>query len=214
MKQNTKEEKNSSCLGRAIVTVCILVLFLVLTVNLYQPDRPIASITPGSPAGPTFAAQIIRPRQGLPFAGLVPPQYFGVDAELKFDSSSEQAGVTLTKSSLELFSTDWEVRIYFDDQGNIQGESEAVFNMIFEDEIRRVRCSPGNPIEGSIDINELNKHGGFSGSFNLKLPLCQDAESGANLGLPPQPLVLRGVFDKLGIPGDPIATASDGDADF
>lgn len=60
---------------------------------MYRPDRPVATIVPGSSSGPEFVVQIIRPRLGLPLGGILPPQLFGLDAHLGFESASANASI-------------------------------------------------------------------------------------------------------------------------
>ena len=62
------------------------------TVVAYRPDRPVATIVPGSSSGPAFVVQVIRPRLGLPLGGILPPQLFGLEAHLGFDSQSDGDG--------------------------------------------------------------------------------------------------------------------------
>ncbi len=64
-----------------------------LTVVAYRPDRPVATIVPGSSSGPAFVVQIIRPRLGLPLGGILPPQLFGLEAHLGFESTSPGASI-------------------------------------------------------------------------------------------------------------------------
>ena len=59
----------------------------------YRPDRPAATIVPGSSSGPAFVVQIIRPRLGLPLGGILPPQLFGLEAHLGFESTSAGASI-------------------------------------------------------------------------------------------------------------------------
>ncbi len=68
-----------------------LLLLAGLAVVAYRPDRPVATIVPGSSSGPAFVVQIIRPRLGLPLGGILPPQLFGLEAHLGFDSQSAGA---------------------------------------------------------------------------------------------------------------------------
>jgi hypothetical protein len=37
----------------------------------------------------------------------------------------------------------------------------------------------------------------MSGSFDIELSHCEDAETGTPLGWPPQPFILHGSFDRL-----------------
>lgn len=197
--RNQQKKRAPSCLWTVILFVVLMASVVGLLVNVYRPDRPIEKIVPGSSDDPTFRVQIIRPRAGLPLGGLLPPDYFGVDAELGFDSTSENAGYDVGSNVLELSGGDWELRLVFDDNRRITAESEIVFNLIFEERIRRVRCSPGDAVASTLEIIELDDANELSGSFELELPICEDAESGTDLGWPPEPFVLRGSFDRLQI---------------
>ena len=164
--------------------------------NVYRPDSPIATIVPGTSAEPSFVVQVIRPREGLPLGGLLPPQLFGVDAELGFDSESVDSSYTLENEILKLSGGNWELRLVYDAVGQIQPESEIVFDLNFEDQTRRVRCKPGNPPVGTFERSEFAPDE-FSGNFTIQLSICEDAETGQSLGWPPKPLILQGSFDRL-----------------
>ena len=178
------------------MSVGVMVSIILLTTSLYRPDNQIATIVPGSSAQPSFVVQVIRPREGLPVGGLLPPQLFGVDAELGFDSDSDASSYALNDEMLELSGDNWNLRIMFDAAGRIQPESEVVFDLVFEDQIRRVRCTPGNRPVGTFQKSEI-KPEEFSGNFAIEVPVCEDAETGQPLGWPPKPLMLRGSFDRL-----------------
>ncbi|MCP3915529.1 MAG: hypothetical protein GY711_08245 [bacterium] len=60
---------------------------------VYRPDRPVPTIIPGSSSGPAFVVQIIRPRLGLPLGGILPPQVFGLEEHLGFESTSPGASI-------------------------------------------------------------------------------------------------------------------------
>lgn len=64
-----------------------LLLLSGLAIVAYRPDRPVATIVPGSSSGPAFVVQVIRPRVGLPLGGILPPQLFGLEEHLGFDLS-------------------------------------------------------------------------------------------------------------------------------
>ncbi len=81
-------QRSPSCLSRALVIFVGIVIILSLTINLYRPDSPLPFIPPGTSSEPTFVVQVIRPLEGLPFGGLLPPELFGVDAKLGFDSAT------------------------------------------------------------------------------------------------------------------------------
>jgi hypothetical protein len=161
-----------------------------------SPDAPIATIVPGSSAEPSFVVQVIRPREALPIAGLLPPHWFGVDAELGFDSKSAGSSYTLENEMLKLSGANVELHLVYDAMGKIQPETEIVFDVIFEEKIRRVRCRPGNPVVGTFGRREMAPTE-FSGNFAIELPICEDADTGKSLGWPPKPFILRGSFDGL-----------------
>ncbi len=164
--------------------------------NVYRPDAPVGTIEPGSSAKPSFVVQVIRPREGLPLGGLLPPQLFGVDAELGFDSESADASYALEEEMLRLSGANWELHLVCESSGQVQPESELVFDLVFEGQVRRVRCKPEDPPAGTFWKSEIAP-GEFSGGFSIQLPICEDADTGESLGWPPKPLILRGSFDRL-----------------
>ena len=171
---------------------------IILAMNVYRPDSPIATIPPGSSDEPSFVVQVIRPRSGLPLGGVLPPQLFGVDAELGFNSKTVDAKYTLTGDTLKLSGANWELTLVYDARGQIQPQSKVVFDLIFEDQERRVRCKPGNSPAGTLERIEVEPDG-YSGNFSIQLPVCEDDETGQSLGWPPNPFMLRGSFDRLPI---------------
>ena len=184
--------------SRLVLPLILVVSFLVLLGIAYRPDRPVAPITPGTSAGPEFIVQIVRPRGGLPLGGLLPPQLFGQDAKLGFDSSSDGATVVgVGPGGLELSAADWELVVVVDDDGNVSDETEVVFELIFQEQVRRVRCRPAGPAVGSFTTTHTAGSDELSGRFHIELPHCEDAETGKPLGWPPAPLVLHGSFDRL-----------------
>ncbi len=196
MKRSSENKRPTSFVWWLLVAFGALATLLLLPLNLYRPDRPIATIIPGSSDEPAFVVQVIRPREGLPVGGLLPPELFGVDAQLGFDSQSDDSNYTLKSDVLDLSDVGWMLHLSFDAQGQIQPESEVVFDLVFQDRVRRVRCAPGDPVVGRFQINEVAA-GEFSGDFEIELPVCEDAETGQSLRWPPQPLRLRGSFDRL-----------------
>lgn len=173
-------------------------MLLVSYVAVYRPDRPIGAIPPGSSSGPAFAAQIIRPRLGLPLGGLLPPGLFGVEQHLRFDSASPGASIGAAGPRRYAFSADaWEVVLVVDDAGRVTPESYAVFELLFEGSKRRVRCRPATPVTGAVETRALGETGEWSGRFDVELAHCEDAATGKPLGWPPKPLVLHGSFDRL-----------------
>jgi hypothetical protein len=73
----------------------------------------------------------------------------------------------------------------------------VVFELKFEEQLRRVRCQPNNSAVGTFSATALSESGDLSGSFDIELARCEDAETGTPLGWPPVPLVLHGSFDRL-----------------
>lgn len=196
MVERNPRRQSRSCLGWLFIIVAVIASMIFLTVSLYRPDDPLPAIEPGSSAGPTFIVQIIRPREGLPLGGLLPPQVFGVDAELTFSSEAIDSRFKLGKEVLVLSSANWELRLEYDNSGNIRPDSRIEFDLIFEEQQRHVRCKPGTPPIGTFQISEIAPNE-FSGSFTLELPDCEDAETGESLGWPPKPFMLRGSFDRI-----------------
>jgi hypothetical protein len=177
----------------------LVVCFLLVT---YQPDKPVATIVPGSSSRPSFIVQVIRPRMGLPIGGLLPPGLFGVDAQLGFNSTSDGATIgSVGSGEIELAADNWELRLVRDGEGRITSETEVIFDLIFEDRIRRVRCRPSDPVVGTLNTVALEESGEISGSFDIELH-CEDAETGTPLGWPSKPLILHGSFDRLPLDSD------------
>jgi len=184
--------------GKLLWILLSLLLLAAVAVVSYRPDRPVATIVPGSSSGAAFVAQIIRPRSGLPLGGIAPPQLFGLEAHLGFDSRSDGAYVgSFGPGRLELGADGWEVVLVFDSDGQVSPETQAVFVLNFEDRLRRVRCEPADPAVGTLDTSAPAESGELSGSFDIELARCEDADAGTALGWPPRPLVLHGSFDRL-----------------
>lgn len=176
--------------GLAVVVYCSLVV--------YRPDRPVATIVPGSSSGPVFVVQIIRPRLGLPLGGILPPQLFGLEAHLGFESTSAGASIgSVGPGRLELGADAWDLVLLLDADGRVTSETQVVFEFMFEERLRSVRCRPGDPVVGTLSTTALPHSSELSGSFDIELVRCEDANTGAPLGWPPQPLVLHGSFDRL-----------------
>lgn len=164
----------------------------------YRPDRPVATIVPGSSSGPAFVVQIIRPRLGLPLGGVLPPQLFGLEAHLGFGSTSPGASIgSVSKERIELGADDWELILVVDAGGRVAPETEVVFWLEFEERRRKVRCRPGDPATGALRTTALAGSGELSGSFDIELAHCEDASTGVPLGWPPEALLLHGSFDRL-----------------
>ena len=174
----------------------VLVLLLLLQFQLYRPDDRNPGIVPGSSSSPSFQLQIIRPRAGLPLAGIAPPELFGVDAKLEVSSLSNDARYSLSKDSLDLAAGDWEVHLEFDGDGNLLSDCFAEFPLIFENERQRIRCAPADSPIGRWHFSRV-KQGEYSGSFELELPHAVHPNTNAGIGWPPRPLVLVGSFDRL-----------------
>jgi len=173
-------------------------VLVCVTLVAYRPDRPIATIVPGSSAGPAFVVQIIRPRLGLPLGGILPPQLFGLEAHLGFESSSPGAAIgTVGPRRYELGADDWELVLVVDAEGRVSPETQVVFELLFEERPRRVRCRPGDPALGTLATAVLAESGELSGSFDIELARCEDANTGEPFGWPPEPFLLHGSFDRL-----------------
>ena len=189
----------------SLLLVLLAGIALVVSVILvhYRPDRPVATIVPASSSGPAFVVQVIRPRLGLPLGGLLPPQLFGVDAHLGFDSTSDGASIrSVVPRRIELATNDWDLLLAVDSDGRVTSETQVVFNLVFEDRLRRVRCQPGDSPVGTLKTVKLGESGELSGSFDIELAHCEDAETGTSLGWPPKPLILHGSFDRLPLDSD------------
>lgn len=197
MNRKNKDQHSPSCLSRSLVVFVGIVILLFLAFNLYRPDTPLPMIPPGTSSEPTFVVQVIRPWEGLPLGGLLPPELFGVDAKLGFDSATDGAMHSIGKESIELSADGWKLKLVFDSDGRVTAETEIVFNLIFEDCNRNVRCRPSDPTIGTLKVNKLEKSSELSGYFDVELSNCEDAETGKPLGWPPKPFVLHGSFDRL-----------------
>jgi len=187
--------------SRSLLPLWLLAGFAVLVcvyLVTYRPDRPVATIVPGSSSGPAFVVQIIRPRFGLPLGGILPPQLFGQEAHLGFESTSPGASVgSAGPGRLELSADDWELVLVVDAEGQVTSETQVIFELMFQERLRRVRCRPGDPAIGTLSTTALAEFGELSGSFDIELAHCEDANTGKLLGWPPQPLLLHGSFDRL-----------------
>ena len=94
-----------------------LLLLAGLAVVAYRPDRPVATIVPGSSPGPAFVVQVIRPRLGLPLGGILPPQLFGHEAHLGFDAQSAGAYIgSFGPRRLELGADGWDMVLVLNDE--------------------------------------------------------------------------------------------------
>ncbi len=89
------------------------------------------------------------------------------------------------------------VVLLLDADGRATPETQAVFELMFEERLQRVRCRPGDPAIGTLSTTALAESGELSGSFDIKLARCEYADTGQPLGWPPVPLVLHGSFDRL-----------------
>jgi len=193
----TKDRKPSWIL-LALGLLAGFAVVVCLAVVVYRPDRPVATIVPGSSPGPAFVVQIIRPRLGLPLGGILPPQIFGLEAHLGFGSTSPGASIgSVGPGRLELGADDWDLALVLDAGGRVTPETQVVFELMFEERLRRVRCRPGDPAIGTLSTTALAESGELSGSFDIELARCEDADTGEPLGWPPKPLVLHGSFDRL-----------------
>lgn len=192
-----KQDRKVSWIFLTLTLLAVLVLFLFSPLAS-RPDRPVDTIAPGTSSGPAFVNQIMRPRGGLPLGGILPPQFFGLDAHLGFESSSAGASIDgVAHDRFEFSADDWEQVLVLDADGQVSPETEVVFEFVFEDSPRRVRCHPDDPAIGTIHITAPPEAGELSGSFDIELTRCEDADTGKTLGWPPQPLVLHGSFDRL-----------------
>ena len=184
--------------SRVLLALGVLAGCAVLALLAYRPDRPVATLVPGSSPGPAFVAQIIRPRLGLPLGGILPPQLFGLDAHIGFDSTSPGAVVDRVDARrIELRADGWELVLVRDDEGRVTPETRAVFELVFEERTREVRCRPDDPAVGTLDTIVLLGYRELSGSFDIELARCEDARTGEPLGWPPRPFRLHGSFDRL-----------------
>jgi hypothetical protein len=200
VRESERLMKNEPKPTRILLQLGLLVGLVLLfsTLVVFPPDRPVATIVPGSSSGPAFVVQIIRPRVGLPLGGVLPPQLFGVEEHLGFASTSPGASIgSVRPERFEFVADDWDLALVVDAEGRVTPETAVVFELLFEEQRRRVRCRPGDPAVGTFSTTELKDTGERSGSFDIELPHCEDADTGKPLGWPPKPFVLHGSFDRL-----------------
>ena len=191
-------EARRSCLLVPLGLLAGLGLVVYLSFFVYQPDRPVATIVPGSSTGPAFVVQIIRPRLALPLGGIVPPRLFGIDGHIGFESESAGAFVgSVGPRRLELGADDWDLVLVMGADGQLAPESKVAFELMFEERQRRVLCRPGNPAVGTLTTAPVADSGELSGRFDVELARCEHVETGEPLGWPTKPLVLHGSFDRL-----------------
>ncbi len=163
-----------------LVLLAGLLVVVCFAVVAYRPDRPVATIVPGSSSGPAFVVQVIRPRLGLPLGGILPPQLFGLEAHLGFESTSPGASIgSVGPGRLELGADDWDLVLVLDADGQVTPETRMVFELMFEERLRRVRCRPGDPAIGTFSTTALAESGELSGSFDIELARCKFAEMGS-----------------------------------
>ena len=179
------------------IAAALAVVFTVW-VFTYRPDRPIPTIAPGSSSGPAFAVQVIRPRLGLPLGGILPPQLFGFESHLGFDSQSAGARIdSVGPGRIALGADGWDLVLVLDDAGQVTPASEVVCDLLFENRVRRVRFRPGDPVVGTFTTTTLAETGELSGRFHLEVPRFEEAATGSTLSWSPHPVVLHGSFDRL-----------------
>ena len=203
MTSKPKDNRKRSCLYLPLMLLIGFALIISVLLVLFPPDRRVATIVPGSSSKPAFVVQVVRPRMGLPFGGILPPQLFGHEAHLGFDSTSEGAAIrNIGPGRIELGANEWDLLLVHDGEGRVTSETQVVFDLLFEERQRRVRCRPDDPAVGTLNIVKLEDSGEFAGSFDIQLAHCEDAATGKPLGWPPQPLILHGSFDRLSLDAD------------
>lgn len=200
MKNADEDHRKPLWFKLPLVLLALFAVFIGFQLSFYQPDQPIPTIVPQFSSGPAFAVQIIRPRVGLPFGGILPPELFGLDDHLGFDSSSSGATVRdVSPHRIELAADDWYLLLVLDDNGKVTSKSEIVFKMVFEERVQMVRGRPGDPVVGMANIVKSTESGEIAGSFDIEIPNCEYANTGKPLGWPASPLVLHGSFDRLSL---------------
>lgn len=198
MSRNQNEKKRSSSL--LFLPLKLFVGFLVvigIVMAVYRPDSRVANLVPGTSPGPAFVVQVIRPRLGLPAAGLIPPHLVGLDGHLGFHNDSPQAAIRkFTPGRIELAAEGWDL-VLVHENGKLMAGTEVTFTMVFEERPRRVRCRPADPAVGQVTLLQLDDRNEWAGTFEMELEHCDDYETGQPLGWPPSPLILHGSFDRL-----------------
>ncbi len=175
-----------------------LALIVFISLVAYRPDRPVATIVPGSSSGPAFVVQIIRPRLGLPLGGILPPQLFGLEAHLGFDSQSAGASIgSVDPRRIALGADNWELVLVLDGDGRVSTETRVAFELMFEGRLIGMQCQPADPAIGTLTVSALAETGELSGRFDIEVRNCENAETGEPLTWPTTPLVLHGSFDRL-----------------
>jgi len=203
MTTNHKDNRKSPLLYLPLKLLAGIALVVCFLLVFYRPDQPVPTIVPASSSDPAFVVQVVRPRLGLPLGGIMPPQLFGLDAYLGFDSMSDGATIrSVGPGRIALGADDWDLLLVLDGDGRVTSETQVVFDLVFEERLRRVRCRPGDPVVGTLNTVTLGESGELSGSFDIELAHCEDAKTGTPLGWPPKPLILHGSFDRLPLDTD------------
>lgn len=194
MKGSTKRLSTAS-LAALLLGLCVT---MGTSLFVYVPDRPVPTIAAGSSEGPAFVVQVRRPRAGLPLGGVLPPGLFGLEDRLVFDSDGASAeAVEVDRERVELRGAGWELTLAFDERGRATQGTQVVFELVFEERLRRVRASAGEPAVGTVETRLMDDGRELWGCFDVELARCEDAVTGEPLGWPPRPLVLHGSFDRL-----------------
>jgi len=81
-------------------------------------------------------------------------------------------------------------------------ETQVTFELKLQERLRRVRCRPGDPVVGTFITTAPPESGELSGSFDIELARCEDADTGKPLNWPPKPLVIHGSFARLPLDGE------------
>ena len=194
--QQPSKVKRSNPQTLFVACGCVLVAISLLIV-FTRPDKPQPFIASGSSTGENFSVQVIRPRTGLPIAGLLPPKLFGLDESLSFDAQTSNATCRIGPNDRLEFSADkWSLVLQLNQGGRISPQSFIEFEMIFEDELTKVRCRPKTQGDSFFE-SEVNHQQELSGRFQLQLERCVERGTGNELEWPPSPLILRGSFDRI-----------------
>jgi hypothetical protein len=198
MSRNQEEKKRGSSLIFLPVKLFVaLVAVTCVVMAVYRPDSRVATLVPGNSPGPAFVVQVVRPRLGLPAAGLIPPQLVGLDGHLGFDTISPGAAIRkFTPGRIELVAEGWDL-VLVHENGRIMPGTEIVFTMVFEERPTRVRCRPAHPAVGQLTLVQLEDRDEWAGNFEMELAYCDHHEIGKPLGWPPSALILHGSFDRL-----------------
>ena len=194
-KKTQKPESQRGRTPKLLYAVFVTAFLLAFCFLAFPPDRYVTMLEPGESDEPAFVVQVIRPRLGLPVAGLLPPSFFGIEETLVFDSKEKDTTLAFAPNQyLRLSTSRWRVHLILNEQSDISSDSYVDLEIVFENKLQLLRCRPNQPSNSVCVIETLN-NGKAAGFVELELPHCENAETGTRIEWPPAPLLLRCSFD-------------------